>query len=136
MHFLWKPIATKLTILRSKRSLGLCELSVVLTIDDGPNPYHHVTERLLAVLKRHGIRAYFCLIGKYVAENPDLVRLIHAHGHFLVNHSFSHQHPTRQSVQTLTADFDQCDRQIAKALGISDFQTQYKTSIRDHYAPH
>jgi peptidoglycan-N-acetylglucosamine deacetylase len=61
---------------------------VALTFDDGPNPQY--TPQVLAILKREGIHATFCLIGRHVKEYPDLVRQIVADGHKIANHSMNH----------------------------------------------
>jgi peptidoglycan-N-acetylglucosamine deacetylase len=59
-----------------------------LTFDDGPNdPW---TGRLLDLLARHGTRASFFLIGRYVRQRPDLVREIRAAGHLIGNHTVTH----------------------------------------------
>ncbi|MBV8115237.1 MAG: polysaccharide deacetylase family protein [Silvibacterium sp.] len=59
-----------------------------LTYDDGPNDV--CTEQLLEVLARHNVRATFFLIGRFVRERRDLTRRIHAAGHLIGNHTFTH----------------------------------------------
>jgi peptidoglycan/xylan/chitin deacetylase (PgdA/CDA1 family) len=59
-----------------------------LTYDDGPNDA--CTEQLLEVLDRHNVRATFFLIGRFVRERRDLTRRIHAAGHLIGNHTFTH----------------------------------------------
>ena len=61
---------------------------VALSFDDGPDA--HLTPRLLDILRGAGVTATFCLVGKRVAQHPDIVRRIHAEGHELCNHSWSH----------------------------------------------
>jgi peptidoglycan-N-acetylglucosamine deacetylase len=61
---------------------------LALTFDDGPNPAW--TPQLLDVLARHNVRATFFLVGRYADAAPDLVRRIHAAGHLIGNHSWSH----------------------------------------------
>jgi peptidoglycan/xylan/chitin deacetylase (PgdA/CDA1 family) len=61
---------------------------VWLTIDDGPDPAS--TPRVLELLRRHGARATFFVVGERVRKHPDLARLIVAEGHSLANHSDSH----------------------------------------------
>ena len=61
---------------------------LALTFDDGPNdPW---TPRLLEVLDRHQIRATFFLIGRFVAQRPDIARQIAAAGHVIGNHTYDH----------------------------------------------
>jgi peptidoglycan/xylan/chitin deacetylase (PgdA/CDA1 family) len=61
-------------------------LAVALTIDDAPSP--EVTPGLLEVLRRHGARATFFVIGSYAEEHPDLLAAIRADGHELANHLY------------------------------------------------
>lgn len=62
--------------------------AVALTFDDGPNPTD--TPRLLKVLRKHHVKAVFCLWGDHVKEHPELVRAIVAGGHTLCNHTMRH----------------------------------------------
>lgn len=63
-----------------------------LTFDDGPEP--GATEHVLDILKRHNARATFFVVGKLVAQRPDLVRRVHAEGHVIGNHTYTHPHMT------------------------------------------
>jgi len=65
---------------------------VALTFDDGPAPGE--TEQVLDILKRHNARATFFVVGKLVAQRPDLVRRVHAEGHVIGNHTYTHPHMT------------------------------------------
>ena len=58
------------------------------TFDDGPNPAW--TPQLLDILAAHNVSATFFLVGRYAQAEPDLVRRIHAAGHLIGNHSWSH----------------------------------------------
>lgn len=64
---------------------------VWLTIDDGPDP--ESTPGMLDLLKAHGAKATFFVIGRKVEQNRALVRRIVAEGHSLGNHTFSHPAP-------------------------------------------
>ena len=66
--------------------------TVALTFDDGPHPVH--TEQVLDVLRAHGIRATFFLVGQRGEARPELVRRTVREGHVMGNHTWSH--PTRQ----------------------------------------
>ncbi|MEE1928647.1 polysaccharide deacetylase family protein [Streptomyces sp. TRM 70351] len=61
---------------------------VALTFDDGPHPTR--TPAVLAVLRRHGVRATFFVIGENAAWHPDVLKAVAADGHVVANHSWSH----------------------------------------------
>jgi peptidoglycan/xylan/chitin deacetylase (PgdA/CDA1 family) len=61
---------------------------VALTFDDGPDPVN--TPLILDVLRQHGVKATFCLVGFRARDDPDLVRRIAGEGHTLCNHSWQH----------------------------------------------
>jgi len=61
---------------------------IALTFDDGPNP--RWTPILLDTLAQHEVRATFFLIGQYAAQQPELARRIHAAGHLIGNHTWTH----------------------------------------------
>ncbi len=64
------------------------EPAIALTFDDGPDPVE--TPRVLEVLERHGARGTFFLVGRRVAEHPEVVARTVAGGHALANHSWDH----------------------------------------------
>ncbi|WP_206320897.1 polysaccharide deacetylase family protein [Streptomyces zingiberis] len=68
-------------------STGRVGNSVAFTFDDGPGQN---TGQMLDVLRRHNVKAVFCLWGDHVRQNPDMVRRIVADGHVLCNHSMTH----------------------------------------------
>lgn len=59
-----------------------------LTFDDGPDP--HWTPKLLEVLRAHGARATFFMVGKAAAAWPELVARVAAEGHTVANHTWDH----------------------------------------------
>ena len=62
--------------------------AVALTFDDGPSPKW--TPKVLALLRRHRLKATFCMVGVEVKRHPKLVRDIVRDGHTLCNHSWDH----------------------------------------------
>src|SRR4029453_9109275 len=62
--------------------------AVALTFDDGPDPNY--TPKMLALLKKHDVKATFCLVGVQAQQFPQLVRDIVADGHTLCNHTWKH----------------------------------------------
>jgi peptidoglycan/xylan/chitin deacetylase (PgdA/CDA1 family) len=61
---------------------------VALTFDDGPDPQW--TPEVLALLRKHRVKATFCVVGQLVEAFPELVREIAEAGHTLCNHSWDH----------------------------------------------
>jgi peptidoglycan-N-acetylglucosamine deacetylase len=90
--------------------------SVALTFDDGPDP--RWTPAVLELLRQHRIRATFCLVGRHVAQHPEVVRRIAADGHALCNHSWSHDGAMqRRSAASVSADLARTSRAITEAAG-------------------
>jgi peptidoglycan/xylan/chitin deacetylase (PgdA/CDA1 family) len=58
-----------------------------LTFDDGPGP---ATGQMLDILAAKGVQATFCVVGRRVAENTEMIRRIVAAGHTVCNHSWDH----------------------------------------------
>lgn len=87
---------------------------LALTYDDGPNDPH--TLRLIDVLAWHDVKATFFVLGRFVAQKPEIVRALAAAGHVIGNHSWDHPRLIfasnaelrRQVEQTQTAIFDAC----------------------------
>jgi peptidoglycan/xylan/chitin deacetylase (PgdA/CDA1 family) len=88
---------------------------VAMTFDDGPHP--KLTPRLLDMLKARGLRATFYLIGNRVATWPDIVRRIHAEGHEIGNHSWSHPDLSRRSDASVIDEIDRTTDAIFKVTG-------------------
>lgn len=61
---------------------------VWLTLDDGPDSLD--TPRILELLKWHGARATFFVIGRNAAANPGLIQAILAAGHEVAHHTQTH----------------------------------------------
>ena len=91
---------------------------LALTYDDGPNDPD--TLRLLDVLARHQIKATFFLIGRFVAQRPDIVRRIREGGHAIGNHTFTHPLLIFASAAQLRRELDDTDKAIADAVGLHD----------------
>jgi len=64
--------------------------AVALTFDDGPTWIW--TREMLAVLRQHGVKATFCVIGTMARTYPGRIRQIAADGHTLCNHSDDHDY--------------------------------------------
>ena len=76
---------------------------IALTFDDGPGPY---TAQLLDILDQHGAKATFFLIGSKVSAQADVLRRMHARGHQLGNHSWSHPELPKLPVGQIAGEID------------------------------
>ncbi|PJE94556.1 xylanase [Streptomyces carminius] len=103
--------AVDATVITSTQSGGR---TVSFTFDDGPDPTH--TPRLLEVLRRHGVKATFCLWGDHVRQHPHLVRQIADDGHRLCNHSMAHQDMGGWSQQQVRQNLEQTNAVIRQAV--------------------
>ncbi|WP_299529956.1 polysaccharide deacetylase family protein [uncultured Streptomyces sp.] len=89
---------------------------VNITIDDGPDPVW--TPQVLQLLREHGVKATFCMVGTQARAYPDLVKAVVADGHRLCDHTISHdtamdtKSESYQSQQILDAE-----RMITEASG-------------------
>ncbi len=88
---------------------------LALTYDDGPNDPH--TLRLLDVLGRHGVRATFFLIGRYVRQRPEMVREVVKAGHVVGNHTFTHPLLTFRSESEIRKELGDCRAALQDAIG-------------------
>jgi peptidoglycan/xylan/chitin deacetylase (PgdA/CDA1 family) len=62
------------------------------------------TERVLDILDYADVRATFFVLGWVAERQPDLVQEIHARGHELACHGYSHQMISRQTPQEFADD--------------------------------
>ncbi|WP_393059123.1 polysaccharide deacetylase family protein [Streptomyces sp. LN549] len=87
--------------------------TLALTFDDGPNPTD--TPQLLKVLRKHHVKAVFCLWGDHVREHPELVRAIVAGGHTLCNHTMRHEDLASWTPERIRADLAAANAEIHRA---------------------
>ncbi len=80
------------------------EKQMCLTFDDGPDPSS--TPEILAILKRHNIRAVFFCSGDKAEKFPELIQLILSEGHLTGNHGFSHLNGWQNSLKKYTDDIE------------------------------
>lgn len=74
------------------------EKLVCLSFDDGPNTT--TTNQMLDVLKKHGVKASFFVVGKNInEESAKTMQRAYKEGHDIENHSLTHC-----AMPTLTAD--------------------------------
>ena len=61
--------------------------SVALTFDDGPSEQ---TERILVIMKKHGIKATFFVVGKNIQGKEVVIKRMAQEGHEIGNHTLNH----------------------------------------------
>jgi peptidoglycan/xylan/chitin deacetylase (PgdA/CDA1 family) len=88
---------------------------IALTYDDGPNDPH--TLKLLDVLAKHGVRATFFMIGRYVQQRPDIALAVAQAGHGIGNHTFTHPLLIFESVARTRTQLVDCRRALEDAIG-------------------
>jgi peptidoglycan/xylan/chitin deacetylase (PgdA/CDA1 family) len=100
---------------------------VALYFDDGPHPT--ITPAILDTLQAHGVKGSFFLVGKQCEKYPDLVRRIHAEGHSLGGHSYSHEYNFANLLyDELRHEVEDCVnlmRHILAEGGVADPQVRY-----------
>ncbi|WP_165964307.1 polysaccharide deacetylase family protein [Actinomadura sp. KC216] len=89
---------------------------VALTFDDGPAAS---TSELLDILAARRVKATFFVIGKNVAEHPDLVRRERAAGHEIADHSYTHANLGRASKKKIRSELTRTQDAIRRASGVT-----------------
>jgi peptidoglycan/xylan/chitin deacetylase (PgdA/CDA1 family) len=89
---------------------------IAITFDDGPNPAY--TEKMMQTLERHGAHGTFFLIGKWTEREPGLARELHAAGHALGNHTFTHPTLALRTSAQVHDEIGRC-RAAVEAAGVT-----------------
>ncbi|MAB28642.1 MAG: polysaccharide deacetylase [Planctomycetaceae bacterium] len=91
--------------------------TVALTFDDGPDD--SVTPVILEILRREKVPAAFFVIGSNAVDQSALLSKIHADGHVLGNHSFTHSHGgSLRWSRYWDEEFARTDALISSAIGL------------------
>jgi peptidoglycan/xylan/chitin deacetylase (PgdA/CDA1 family) len=90
-------------------------LEVALTYDDGPNDA--ATPALLDLLAAHNARATFFMLGKFVRQQKDLARRVHAAGHLIGNHTETHPWLHYHSSRRIEQELRGCNEALEDVLG-------------------
>lgn len=93
-----------------------------LTFDDGPSK--NVTPRILKTLDDYNIKATFFMLGNMAEKNPNLVKQVHAKGHSIGNHSYSHEYGyIYANLNNFLGEINQTNKIFKNILG-KDFSTK------------
>lgn len=96
-------------------SVGTDKKVVAITFDTSWGSDN--TEKIINVLKQQNIRATFFVIGKWLDEYPDYVKLILSYDNEVGNHSDGHKEYTRMSKEEIIKDISTADEKIYKLTG-------------------
>ena len=89
---------------------------LALTYDDGPNdPY---TWHMLDVLERHGVKATFFLLGRFVQQKPEIARALVAAGHAIGSHTWDHPNLIFASAAETRRQLQQTREAVRDATGV------------------
>ena len=88
---------------------------IALTFDDGPDP--RSTPRILAILRKHHVKATFFVVGRQVEEHPDILRRIVHEGHAIGNHSYDHTDMSYLTPGQIRLELQRTQNAVDKALG-------------------
>ncbi|WP_022835369.1 polysaccharide deacetylase family protein [Salisaeta longa] len=86
-----------------------------LTFDDGPTP--DITPKLLDLLARYEAKATCFLVGRHAEAHPALVRDLHAAGHTLGNHTYTHPDAWRTPHERVAGELVRTTRVIEDCIG-------------------
>lgn len=93
-----------------------------LTFDDGPT--NRCTPDILDILKENHIPATFFVIGQRVEQNPELVKRAYKEGHFIANHTYSHQdQKLYQNRESFLEEILKTDKAISNAIDIENYHS-------------
>ncbi|MDG0791396.1 polysaccharide deacetylase family protein [Cohnella ginsengisoli] len=95
---------------------GTSAKAIAITFDDGPNP--EFTPQMLAIFREEGGRATFYMNGNQIERDPDTARLVHAEGHEIGNHSFTHPNLTELDEAAVRAELVRTGNLIRETVGV------------------
>lgn len=119
------PSLQCVTILNKSLQPKLNDKMVVLTFDDGPNDTYETTARLLEVLNRNNVRAYFCLVLQNCLNNKALVKEIFRNNHVIVSHGNDDKSPLLKSNRKILDELQMWNSGIREITGDSSYSTVY-----------
>ncbi len=90
---------------------------VVLTFDDGPDPVY--TPLILDVLAKYDAKATFFEVGRNVVKHPALTKRIHAAGHSVQNHTWTHADLRPLSAASFRQQITPTDEAIRAQTGLT-----------------
>lgn len=93
----------------------LDQKKVALTFDDGPDLTF--TPQVLDVLKKHGVKATFFLMGARAAALPEMTKRIADEGHVIGNHTYWHPKLYEETLERVHWEVTSTDEAIENIVG-------------------
>lgn len=87
---------------------------IYLTFDDGPVP--GVTDFVLDLLRRRGMKATFFMVGDNVRKHPQLAKAVRDQGHGVGNHTFHHVNGFKTADALYLEEIKACQEIIQEIL--------------------
>ena len=88
---------------------------IAITFDDGPS---EETLNVLAILKKHDVKATFFIVGKMIKGRENIIDLAKKEGHEFGNHTFSHKRLWFKSKKFIEEEIRKCDSEL-QAVGVT-----------------
>ncbi len=90
---------------------------IAISFDDGPAINY--TPAILQVLNNENVKATFFCIGNRIAGNENILKQMHADGHIIGNHSYSHHFWfDLYSAKKMQGDLKQMDAETERVTGL------------------
>lgn len=116
------------TPLSNKQSID--EKVIYLTFDDGPSV---TTNKILNILKEEDVKATFFLIGNQIVGFEDTVKRIHAEGHSIGLHTYTHKYKRiYRNNDNFIKEMDDCRNEINKITGTNPNIIRFPGGSRKH----
>ena len=105
-----------------------------LTFDDGPTLKS--TPKILDILSEENVKATFFVVGKHVKEHPELVKRAYNEGHYIANHSYSHNNDKLYTnSDSFINEILSTDVEIGKAIGMKNYSSHVFRFPNGYMAP-
>lgn len=75
------------------------------------------TNTLIEILGKYNVKATFFVVGEWVDKYPESVKALSDAGHEIQNHSDTHPHMPKLSIEDMTKQLNSCNNKIEKLTG-------------------
>ncbi|MCG8501396.1 MAG: polysaccharide deacetylase family protein [Firmicutes bacterium] len=79
------------------------------------------TQQLIDILAQYNVKTTFFVVGGWVDKYPESVKALSDAGHEVMNHSNTHPHMTKLSVEKMKEEIKKCDDKIQAVTGKRPF---------------